>query len=471
MGRTTRRPALTRLHRRCQLYASVSQQTSHRATGHKIAIIGTGYVGLTAAACFAHLGHDVICSDISEARVDRLIAGEITLVEEGLPEMVRAMTAAGRLRFTTDNLFAVANVDYVFLCLPTPDGGDGRADLSFVLTVAGEVGPHLRSGCIVINKSTVPVGTAQMVAAELDRTDVEVVSNPEFLAEGTALRDFMEPDRVVVGSDSQPAAVRVADLYASLSPRVIVTDVASAELIKYASNAFLATKLTFVNSLAGICEEVGADIRLVAEGMGADARIGPKFLKAGPGWGGSCFPKDTKALVSTARDFGTPFALLEAAVLANQDHQVAILTKIERALPDGLEGSTIAVWGLTFKAGTDDMRDSPARDLAVVLAQRGATVQAYDPGAHADVEGVTICATAIEACRGAALLLVATEWSEFSAVNLGDVASVMSNGVVVDARNVIDESAANQAGLAFVGLGFRSATTALANRGRTRMSA
>jgi UDPglucose 6-dehydrogenase len=438
--------------------------------GRRIAIIGTGYVGLTAAACFAWLGHDVICSDASQERVARLRAGDVPIVEDGLPELVLAMVSAGRLSFTTDNRAAVTRAEFVFLCLPTPDGGDGRADLSFVLRVAAEIGPELVSGAIVVNKSTVPVGTARLVARQLARGDVEVVSNPEFLAEGTALRDFFEPDRVVVGGDSEAAAVAVAALYAGLTPRIVTTDVTSSELIKYASNAFLATKLTFVNSLAAICEAVGADVASVTAGMGSDRRIGREFLSPGPGWGGSCFPKDSRALIATAREFGAPFTLLEAAVAANVEHRMTILDKLARLLPGDLDGARIALWGLTFKAGTDDLRDSPALQLALALQARGARVRAFDPAVRPEIAGIEVVGSPIEACEGAALLLVATEWPEFSEVDLHAVAEVMAHPVALDVRNILDPRAAASAGIRYEGIGIRPVADRAVDRDAERMA-
>ena len=274
-----------------------------------VAVIGSGYVGLTLGACLAHWGHRVECTDRSRERIERLSQGGVPIYEEGLTEMVEDGLTSGRLRFGTDNTLAVASADFVFLCLPTPNGADGEADLSFVRAVADEIGPHLRSGATVITKSTVPVGTASLVEAGLDRDDVSVVSNPEFLAEGTAVRDCLWPDRIVIGARSDSVALAVADLYGPEGrTRSIITDVASAELIKYASNAYLATRLTFVNSMAELCEQVGADIGAVTAGMGSDHRIGHSFLRAGPGWGGSCFPKDTRALVHTAEAFGCDLA-------------------------------------------------------------------------------------------------------------------------------------------------------------------
>jgi len=375
------------------------------------------------------------------------------IVESSLDDLAGQVIQAGRLTFTESNLEAVAQADYVFLCLPTPEGGDGRADLSFVLKVAEQIGPHLKPDAIVVNKSTVPVGTAFLVAQELNRNDVHVVSNPEFLAEGTAVHDFLNPDRVVVGSDSQVAAVKVAGLYERLSGKVIVTDAASSEMIKYASNAFLATKLSFVNSLAAVCEAAGADVRRVTAGMGADRRIGSEFLKPGPGWGGSCFPKDSKALAATAEDLGSRFELLESVIAINAEHKARMIANARNLLGGSVAGAAVAVWGLTFKAGTDDLRDSPAREIAGALAAEGARVTAYDPTVRADLPGIRAATSAVQACEGADLLILATEWPEFAAVDLNEVGAVMARRLLLDTRNVVSPFAADQAGFAYAGIG------------------
>lgn len=425
----------------------------HPSSGIRVCIIGTGYVGLTAGACLAYLGHDVVCADVSEGRVAALRAGVVPIYEDGLDELVGAGVAAGRLSFLTSNTDAVRGADIVFLCLPTPQDADGSADLSRVRDVAQQIGPELRPGAIVVNKSTVPVGTAGSVAAGLGRTDVSVVSNPEFLAEGSAVRDFLEPDRVIVGSDSRAAAEQVAALYAPLGARTIITDVASAETIKYASNAYLAIRLTFVNSMAAVCEASGADIRAVTEGMGSDRRIGPAFLKPGPGWGGSCFPKDTAALVRTSEDHGFDFSLLRAAVDANAQHRRWLLGKIVDGVGGDVRGRRIALWGLTFKAGTDDLRDSPALELGRDLTVLGAQVRAYDPTVSVDVDGIAAAPSALEACQDAEVLVVGTEWTQFRDVPLTDVAAAMSGSTVVDCRNLLDATTALEAGLTYTGVG------------------
>ncbi len=381
----------------------------------KIAIIGTGYVGLTTGACFAHLGHHVVCADVDEGKVARLNAGEVPIVERGLDELVAEGIASGRLSFVVGAATAAADCDIAFLCVPTPQGEDGSADLSYIEAAAREIGPVLPFESIVVNKSTVPVGSAKVVERVLGRPDVKVVSNPEFLREGSALQDFLKPDRIVVGSTDQAAAIRVADLYASIGAPVILTDPASAETIKYAANAFLATKLSFINAIAAICERVGADVHDVVLGVGYDHRIGKDFLRPGPGWGGSCFPKDTRALLRIARDADYEFDLLDGVIAVNEEQFERVCDKITEAVGGSLDGRRVAVWGLTFKAGTDDLRESPSLSIISRLLGRGASVVAYDPtvavaraGVPADV---TLASSAVEATRGADVLAVLTEWT------------------------------------------------------------
>ncbi len=428
------------------------QAWSHSPTAFRICVIGTGYVGLTAGACLAQLGHTVVCTDVSAARVGELRSDTMHLVEEGLPELIRSMVAAGRLSFSTDNIAGSRDVDFVFLCLPTPQGADGSADLQMMLEVAAEIGPTLRPGTVVVDKSTVPVGTSRLVARELGRSDVTVASNPEFLAEGRAVQDFLHPDRVVIGSDDPVTSHRVAALYQGLDTQVITTDAASAETIKYAANAYLAVRLSFVNSMASICEAAGADISAVMEGVGADHRIGPAFLRPGPGWGGSCFPKDTSALLHTSRSCGFDFTLLHAAMDYNREHQRWMVSKIAAAV-GGASGSVVALWGLTFKAGTDDLRDSPAVEIARQLVDAGYVVQAFDPAAQRPVDGVTMCASALDACRDAQVLVVATEWPEFRDVDLGAAGQVMAARSIVDMRNLLDPDTALAHGFGYDGVG------------------
>ena len=428
----------------------------------RIAVIGAGYVGLTSAACLAHLGHDVACADIDAERVARLSKGEVPILEEGLPRLVAEGLAARRLSFVVGASTAAADAEIVLLCVPTPQGDDGAADLSYVEDVAREIAPVLRPGTVVVNKSTMPVGSTRLVqrilgesGAALDK--VTVASNPEFLREGAAVRDFLNPDRIVVGCDDPAAAVRVSDMYRNIRAPVLVTDPASAEMIKYASNAFLATKISFINAIASLCESVDADVREVALGMGYDSRIGFEFLHPGPGYGGSCFPKDTAALLHMARQSGYQFDLLEGVRRVNLEQHERVVSKIRAALQVGFDGATVAVWGLTFKAETDDLRDSPALYIARRLIEEGASVQAYDPAAGeraaATVPGLDIRADAYDACSGADVLAVLTEWDEFRWLDFDRVKTVMDRAAIVDARNLLDPAALRRRGFAYTGVG------------------
>ncbi|MDA3025843.1 MAG: UDP-glucose/GDP-mannose dehydrogenase family protein, partial [Actinomycetota bacterium] len=396
----------------------------------RIAVIGTGYVGLTTGVCLAELGHTVVCADIDAEKVAQLAAGHMTIVEDGLDALLASGLASGRLSFVVGAATAVADAEIVFLCVPTPQGSDGSADLTYIEAASAEIGPALLPGAIVVNKSTVPVGSTRAVEAVIQRSDVRVVSNPEFLREGSALRDFMKPDRVVVGADDRAAAERVATLYASLGARTIVTDPASAETIKYAANAFLATKLSFVNAIAAICEGVGADIADVIDGIGSDSRIGAAFLQPGPGWGGSCFPKDSRALVKIAEDAGYEFDLLRGVITVNDQQLDRMAHKIASAVGGSLEGRTVAVWGLTFKAGTDDLRESPSTAVISRLVAAGAHVVAHDPTVASRRPGVPshieIATSATAACLGADVLCVLTEWPLYRDVSPVNVAEVMT---------------------------------------------
>lgn len=434
--------------------------TKQPATGIRICVIGAGYVGLTVAAGLAWLGHDVACADSAAWKVEQLRVGRVPFLEQGLPKLVGRMQRANRLRFTTDTVASAAVADVVFLCVPTPQGAGGEADLRHVLEAAGQIGATLPSGSIVVTKSTVPVGTADLVARRLARTDVAVVSNPEFLAEGTALRDFLRPDRIVIGSRSHRASVAVAGLYAALPCDVIVTDVRSAELIKYASNAFLATKLSFVNSMSELCDATGADIRDVARGMGADRRIGQAFLRPGPGWGGSCFPKDTQALVRIGADNGVDLRLVRAAIRVNDDQRGSIVRRVVAAITQQRATAIVALWGLTYKAGTDDLRDSPAVAIADDLRGAGIAVRAYDPTRSEPVAGITVCSDRYEACRGASVLVVATEWPEFARSDFTAVRDSMVGTAVIDARNVLDADRVLASGLDYSAMGVRVRTPA-----------
>ena len=423
----------------------------------KIAVIGTGYVGLTTGACFAHMGHQVVCADIDPAKVESLRRGVIPIVELGLQELVEEGLAGGRLSFVLGAANAAADCDIAFLCVPTPQGDDGSADLSYIEAAARQIGPVLPYEAVVVNKSTVPVGSAKVVERVMGRPDVKVVSNPEFLREGSAVQDFLKPDRIVVGCDDQAAALKVSSLYDGISAPVIVTDPASAETIKYAANAFLATKLSFINAIAAICEGVGADVNDVVVGMGSDKRIGQEFLRPGPGWGGSCFPKDSRALLKIARDAGYHFDLLDGVIAINEEQFERVADKIRTAAGGNLSGTTVAVWGLTFKARTDDLRDSPALQIIKRLIAAGATVQAYDPTVDGPRPGlptdITISDTPYSACSGASVLAVLTEWDEFRWLDIAKVADVMTGRAIVDARNLLERNDWHRAAFHYQGIG------------------
>ncbi|MGC1238346.1 MAG: UDP-glucose/GDP-mannose dehydrogenase family protein [Acidimicrobiales bacterium] len=421
----------------------------------RIAVLGSGYVGLTVAAGLAFMHHEVVCSDIAESKIDQLSSGVVSIVEDGLTDLILEMVAKGRLKFTTSNLEAVSDAEFVFLCLPTPQGRDGSPDITATLAVAREIGPHLTRNSIVINKSTVPVGTAHRVRDILNRHDVEVVSNPEFLSEGSAVLDFLQPDRIVIGSESPEGGLRVAELYGEPTDhKCIVTDTFSAELIKYACNAYLATRLTFINTMAELCEAVGADIRTVAAGMGTDHRIGTAFLNAGPGWGGSCFPKDTEALIHMAETVGCDITLIKTVVSANSGHTERIVEKVAAAVGGNVTDKVVAVWGLAFKAGTNDLRNSPALNIVTALQERGAIIRAYDPAIEKDsLIGIELVQSKEDACVDADVLLVATEWPDFSLVDLATIGGLMSHRSIVDARNIISIEDARNARFDYVGVG------------------
>jgi UDPglucose 6-dehydrogenase len=419
----------------------------------RIAVVGTGYVGLTTGAYLAHLGHDVVCADVVPEKVEQLSQGRIPIFEAGLEELVREGLDGHRLSFVLGGAAAVDGAEFVFLCVPTPQGEDGSADMSYVQAAAREIGPLLRSEAVVINKSTVPVGSTRVVEQALGRDDVHVVSNPEFLREGSAVHDCLHPDRIVIGSVDHGAAIRVASLFERLEAPLIVTDPVSAEAIKYASNAFLATKVSFVNAIANLCEAVGADVREVVLGMGYDRRIGFEFLKPGPGWGGSCFPKDTQALIRIGDDAGYDFSLLRGVVAVNEEQYERVVAKIERMAGGPLAGVTIAAWGLTFKARTDDTRQSPALEVIDRLHQRGAVVRCYDPAAPPGVPGVTRVDDAYAACEGATVLTVLTEWDEFRWLDFDKVRGLMAEPRIVDARNLLDPAQARRKGFTYEGMG------------------
>ncbi|MBU3701262.1 MAG: UDP-glucose/GDP-mannose dehydrogenase family protein [Acidimicrobiia bacterium] len=422
----------------------------------RIAVIGAGYVGLTTAACLAELGYLVTCADVDAVRVGELRSGRLPIHEDGLGELVQTHLADGRLEFEVGAVHAVVDADVVFICVPTPELPDGSADMSFVHSVATEIGPRLKSGAIVINKSTVPVGSLRQVERSLARSDVAVVSNPEFLREGSAVADFLQPDRIVIGADDPEIAARVAALYRPLAAPILLTDPVSAETIKYAANSFLATKLSFVNALAAVCEAVGADVDEVMLGIGYDSRIGHEFLRPGPGWGGSCFPKDTGALIRIAEAAGYDFSLLRGVVDVNREQFERVVDKITRALGGSLDGARIAALGLAFKAGTDDVRHSPALEVIDRLVARGATVRAYDPVVTVSPSADVVLADDLyAACVDADVVVVLTEWDEFRLVDLDRLAGVVARRAVVDTRNVFDRAALQRLDFTFDGVGRR----------------
>lgn len=429
----------------------------------RIAVIGAGYVGLTTSACFAHLGHSVVCADIDEDRVRRLNDGDVPILEAGLGSMLQEGMEGGRLSFVVGAATAAADREFAYLCVPTPQAADGSADLSYIEQAARQIGPVLPPEAVVVNKSTVPVGSTRVVEHALGRGDVFVVSNPEFLREGSAVHDFLHPDRIVIGADDQPAAIRVAALYIGIAAPLIVTDPASAETIKYASNAFLATKISFVNAVAAVCEAVGADMNDVVLGMGYDKRIGAEFLRPGPGFGGSCFPKDTRALVHIAEDAGYDFGLLKGVITVNEEQFDRVAEKAIAMVGGSVDGVRIAAWGLTFKARTDDLRESPSLSVLHRLREAGAEVRAYDPAVPADhepakaalLEGIEVVDDPYAACDGAEVLLVLTEWDEFKWLDFGKVADALAVPRVVDARNLLDRESLRRRGFEHTGIGRR----------------
>jgi len=425
----------------------------------RIAVIGTGYVGLTTGACFAHLGHQVACADVVPEKVERLSRGDVPILEAGLPELVQAGIDGNRLSFVLGAANAAKDCEFAYLCVPTPQSEDGSADLSYLQQAATEIGPVLPVEAIVVNKSTVPVGSTRAVEEVLGRDDVTVVSNPEFLREGSAISDFLNPDRIVIGTEDQAAAGRVSSLFESVNAPIIVTDPATAETIKYACNAFLASKVSFVNAIANVCEVVGADVRDVVLAMGYDKRIGFEFLRPGPGWGGSCFPKDTAALIRIAEDSGYDFGLLRGVQQVNNDQFDRVVAKVVRAAGGSVDGVSIAAWGLTFKARTDDLRSSPALEVIARLQAQGAQVRAYDPAfpdaanPQPALEGIEVVADPYGACQDAAVLVVLTEWDEFRRLEFSKVASALAAKNVVDARNLLDPVAMRRRGFTYEGIG------------------
>lgn len=435
----------------------------------RIVVIGAGYVGLTTAACLASLGHRVVCADVDDEKIDRLDQGDVDIQEPGLPDLVNEGRAAGRLSFVVSATKALEMIErdggpaeIIFLCVPTPMGVGGIANLGAVEAVIEEIRDRVPSGSVIVNKSTVPVGTAERTSALLERTDVSVVSNPEFLREGSAVSGFLNPDRIVVGSAAQDAAERVAALYAKLGAPTVLTDAASAELIKYAANCFLAMKLSYVNAMAELCERLGADVSDVTEGMGYDRRIGQSFLSPGPGWGGSCLPKDTHAMLEVADAADFEFRLLRATIETNTRQRHRMVDKIRHAVTSSRTGSLtrkrLALFGLTFKAGTDDVRDSPALGIAALLRQAGAELVGYDPAVVpgrpvVDQSLLSVADDPYVAAKDADATVILTEWPEFRSLDWARLAGVVASPIVVDTRNLLDADVLRRAGLVWIGVG------------------
>lgn len=430
----------------------------------KVAVIGTGYVGLVVGACLAETGNDVICADVDEQKIDRLKQNQIPIYERGLEPLVENNQAEGRLAFTTDVGQAVEASDVVFIAVGTPPDEDGSADLQHVLEVARKIGDHMNGAKVVITKSTVPVGTAEKVRDAISERTSEkfhVCSNPEFLKEGAAVGDFMKPDRVIIGVDSDEAAEILRELYAPFvrtGNPIMFMDVPSAELTKYAANAMLATRISFMNQIAELCEEVGADVTLVRKGIGSDTRIGPAFLFPGPGYGGSCFPKDVRALISTADQRGIPLDVLKAVEAANARQKQKLGERVVGALGGTAEGKTIAIWGLAFKAETDDMRESPAIDLIESLVAGGARVRVHDPEALGTAQVVfgdriEYASHMYDALEDADALVIVTEWLEFRNPNFERIKQRLKQPIVVDGRNLYDPERMRAMGFTYLSIG------------------
>jgi len=429
----------------------------------KIAVVGTGYVGLVSGTCFAETGNDVICVDIDQSKVDRLSNGQITIFEPGLEVLFKRNLKEGRLSFTTSLEEAIKESAVIFLALPTPPGEDGSADLRYVLGVADHLGKIMTDYKVIVDKSTVPVGTAdrvkEAVAANYNG-DFDVVSNPEFLREGVAVDDFMKPDRVVIGAESQRAFDIMDELYAPYVRQgnpVMHMDTRSAELTKYAANSFLATKISFMNEIARLCELLGADVDMVRKGVGSDDRIGKRFLFPGIGYGGSCFPKDVKALVHSAASVDYDFKILKAVEDVNADQKKALVPKIMQHY-GSIEGKTVALWGLAFKPNTDDIREAPALEMIELLTQAGAKVQAYDPEAMANVKAImadkaTFCESSYETLEGADFLVIATEWPEFRTPDFNKIQGLLKDKVIFDGRNLFELETLKKHGFTYYSIG------------------
>lgn len=428
----------------------------------KICVIGTGYVGLVTGTCFADLGNSVHCLDVDETRISKLHKGIMPIYEPGLQQLVEQNVKAGRLIFTTDYPMAMKDAEIAFIAVGTPSGVDGEADLQYVRQAAESIADLVESKIIVVNKSTVPVGTGDWVAEVIQKRrngrplELNVVSNPEFLREGSAINDFMQSDRVVLGSEERSAAEKVAELYSPLRCPVLITDLRTAEMIKYASNAFLATRISFINEIANVCEELGADVKIVAQGMGLDKRIGNAFLDAGLGWGGSCFPKDVKALAHMAVLHGTHPQLLQAVMEINRNQRRRLVYKLRKAL-GGLNDKTIGILGISFKPNTDDIREAPALEVIHLLENEGAHIKAYDPQAMENaakyLKKVQLCDNPYQVAEGADGLVLATEWNEFKQIDFSRIFSLMRQPVIMDGRNLWDENTLKKMGFQYYGVG------------------
>ncbi|NOZ94490.1 MAG: UDP-glucose/GDP-mannose dehydrogenase family protein [Acidobacteria bacterium] len=427
-----------------------------------ICVVGTGYVGLVTGACLADFGMDVTCVDKDERKIEMLNRGEIPIYEPGLDTLVAKNTTAGRLHFSTDVTASVRQALVIFIAVGTPPKEDGSADLTYVLQVARTIGENMNGYKVIVTKSTVPIGTGQLIERTINEVtngecSFSVVSNPEFLREGSAIEDFMRPDRVVIGARDPQAIAIMKDIYSPLyliETPFVITNVESSELIKYASNAFLATKITFINEVADLCERLGADVHHVAKGMGLDRRIGPKFLHPGPGYGGSCFPKDTQALADIARNAGQPFEIVETVVGVNERIKARSIGKIRAALGEDLSGKTVAVLGLAFKPETDDMRESPSIPLVRALVEDGATVRAFDPAAMDNAreilpDSVVYCEDSYETAEGGDALVLVTEWNQFRYLDLERIKGLLARPIVVDLRNVYDPQRMRAAGFTY----------------------
>ena len=431
----------------------------------RIAMIGTGYVGLVSGACFSEFGAEVACVDKDRSKIERLLAGDIPIYEPGLDTLVEKNVAAERLSFTTDLEAAVKGADAVFIAVGTPSRrGDGHADLSYVFAAAAEIAYAIDGYTVVVTKSTVPVSTGrrvhQIISENRDPDEFDVASNPEFLREGSAIEDFMRPDRVVIGTDSERAAEILRQLYRPLyllETPIIFTSIETAELIKYAANTFLAAKITFINEIANLCEKVGANVQEVARGIGLDGRIGGKFLHAGPGYGGSCFPKDTLALIQTARDYEAPLQIIEAVVEVNDQRKSQMAEKVIQACGGSVDGKRIAVLGLTFKPNTDDMRDSPSLAIVAALIEAGAVVHTFDPKGMTEAKemlpGAYFCDDAYETMEGADALAIVTEWNEFRLLDLERAKSLLNKPLMIDLRNIYKPDEIIKAGFDYYSVG------------------